>query len=162
MADGSGDVAAHTPSGVTATAAAVLMLLLGLWHLLGLVVAVVNLVHGDAEPILLLAGLGANAIVATLLLGGAAAVLARRPAGRAVGALGCVLAVATYVTLALQDAYGTAMGSELAALVILVVPSLAAFVLILLPSSERWLSRDRPKPPSPRYRPDLSGGPPYR
>lgn len=158
MADGSGTAIRNPPSGVSAGAAAVLMSLLGLWHLVGLGTAFVSLLRGHSAPVLLFAGIGANAVVATLLLTGAVQVFARRPAGRIVGSLGCLLAVVTYVTLAARGQGGMAVGGELLALAIVVVPGLAALVLVLLPASGRWLRRGAAKPPPPGYRPEPRPG----
>lgn len=142
-------------SAATAIVAAGLTVLTGLWHVVGLVLGIVTVSETfDATEVIV--GIGLNAIVAGVSLVGAVALFARQRAGRVMTVLGCVLAIALYVFLALRSGTGSDGANGIAAVAIVGLPALVAVVLALLPSTGRWLDWGEPAVPVPSYRPSTS------
>ncbi|WP_216209576.1 hypothetical protein [Amycolatopsis aidingensis] len=120
-------------SGGTAITAGVLGILIGLWHILGVVL---NLALGDFGLLGLLVGVLLNSVVAAALIPGAILLFQRRQAGRMLVGAGSALALATYLLTSLTA--GAAPAGLVPALV-LGIPAAAALILACAPATGRWL-----------------------
>ena len=131
---------APRPSGVTAIFAAVLALVVGPWHLVGLL----WLVGYSSISVYLIEG--ADILVAVSLVLGGILLLTRRPAGRVLCAFGAVLALTYQVISA-----GFYVGTSGPSLIVWSLPTIAILVLVLLPATRRWAQRPAPTPPPSSY-----------
>ncbi|GAB3488802.1 hypothetical protein [Amycolatopsis cihanbeyliensis] len=120
-------------SGGAAITAGVLGILIGLWHILGVVL---NLGLGGLGALGLLVGVLLNSVVAGTLIPGAILLFQRKLAGRMLVVLGSALALVTYLLTSLVSP--SALASPVLA-VTLGIPAVATLVLACVPATTNWL-----------------------